>query len=209
MKGLEYATSPWVVGLVAVAMALPLGMQIRRRHEIRRRAALEQLASEQALHETYAQLNTAFGEIQRHRRRLPDAPDPSWLVTEAVALGEMEGLQLTSIAQEQPREFPQYTRVAIALEFEAMYHQLGAFLDRVERSQRFMRVDRLEVIPPPAAAAGGGGSARSAWPSGQAAGGGMKPPTAGIADDHPTAAIHLTLSTVYLPPLVRRDMDAR
>lgn len=179
MKGLEHATSPWVVGLVAVAVALPLGLQIRRRHEMRRRAVLEQLAREEALQETYARLNTAFGEIQRHRPRLPDAPDPSWLVTEAVALGEMEGLQLTSIAQEQPREFSQYTRVAITLEFEATYHQLGLFLDRVERSQRFMRVDRLDV----------------------------KPQAIGISDAHPTALVHLTLSTLYLPPLVVSEVE--
>ena len=37
---------------------------------------------------------------------------------------------------------------AVNVEFTASFHQLGTFLDRLERAEPFIRIERLQVAPP-------------------------------------------------------------
>lgn len=106
-----------------------------------------QSAQEQATQQTQAEVAGLLNALEEQRGPLAPEPDPSWLVRQMVALADKSGLQLTTIAQEPPQELEQYTRLGALLQFSASYHQLGTFLDEIERSPYFIRVDRISLIP--------------------------------------------------------------
>ena len=105
----------------------------------------EQIAQAQATQQTQADVTALLARVERYRARGSPEPDPSWLVREVVALSEQAGVQVTTIAQDIPQEFPQFTRLSVALHVSASYHQLGAFLDRLEHGAHFIRVDQLNL----------------------------------------------------------------
>ena len=136
-----------VVAALAVAVGLPAGYNVAKGHQEQLRLIQKQIAQARTTRQTEGQITATMGQIERYRARLPSEPSPSWLVHEAVALGEQVGLQLTTIDQDPPQDQQAYTRLGITLEFSATYHQVGRFLDLIERSERFIRVERLEVSP--------------------------------------------------------------
>ena len=105
-------------------------------------------AAEQARQQTQAEVSALFQTIEGYRKRLPAEPETSWLVHALVDLAERSGVQLTAITQEFPQQTPQYTRLSVTVQFNANYHQLGAFVDDIERSTSFLRVDELTVNKP-------------------------------------------------------------
>jgi hypothetical protein len=129
-----------------------------------------QIAQEEVNQQAQAEVAALFLQIEEYRQRLPPGPDPSWLVREAVAISEQAGISLAVINQEPPTPIPPHlTRVAVNLQFRASYHRLGEFLDLLERSRRFIRVERVDFAPP----------------TGQ--------------DDTGEGAVRLVLSTVFVP----------
>lgn len=140
---------PLVAGVLAVAVAVPVGYNIHKGQQEKVHLIQAQIAEEQATQAAQAELAAMLQQIEQYRKRLPSQPNPAWLATEVVSLGEQSGLRFTSIAQEPPRAVsPQFTRLAVTLEFSASYHQLGSFLDRVEHSDHVIRVEHLEVTSP-------------------------------------------------------------
>ena len=104
-----------------------------------------QKTNEGANQRTQADAAVLLTTIEKYRKRLPKEPDPSWLIRETVALAQKGGLQITSINQEDPQAFPGFTRLTADVQFTASYHQLGAFLDEIEHSDHFIRVDRVTL----------------------------------------------------------------
>ena len=104
-----------------------------------------QIVEEQANQEMQAEVSALLRQVERYRTRLPEAPDPSVLLRDVVELAQRSGVQLTNVMRETPQELAKFTVLRVNLQLDATYHQLGAFLDALERSDRFMRVERLRV----------------------------------------------------------------
>ena len=107
-----------------------------------------QKTQEQVNQRTQADVAALVTTIEGYRKRLPKERDPSWLIHETVALAQKDGVQITSINQEDPQEFSGFTRLTADLQFTASYHQLGAFLDDIEHSDHFIRVDHVTLSRP-------------------------------------------------------------
>jgi len=137
-----------IAGAIAVAVVVPAGYTIHKGYQEKLRLVEAQTANEHSTQASQAQTAATFRQIEQYRKRLPNEPSPSWLVSEAMSLGERVGLQLSAIAQESPQEIQQFTRLAVTLEFSASYHELGLFLDRLEHAGSFIQVERLQVSPP-------------------------------------------------------------
>ena len=137
-----------IAGVIAVAVVLPAGYTIHKGYQEKLRLVDAQIANEHSTQASQAQTADTLQQIEQYRKRLPNEASPSWLVNEAMSLGERVGLQLSAIAQESPQEIQQFTRLAVTLELGASYHALGMFLDQLEHSGSFIRVERLEVSPP-------------------------------------------------------------
>ena len=102
----------------------------------------------QADHRAQQEVAALLQQIEPYQKRLPPTPDTSWLVHTVVDLGHNAGLDLSTVTQETPQENPQFTHLEVTLQFAATYHQLGMFLDALERSEHFIRVDALDVTVP-------------------------------------------------------------
>ena len=104
-----------------------------------------QIAEERATQQRQAEVAGLLEQLERYRKRLPQEPDPSWLVREAVELTEKVGVQVTTITPDAPKTLGQFTRLGVALQVIATYHQLGNLLDEIERSEHFLQVERMTV----------------------------------------------------------------
>lgn len=109
------------------------------------RAIRGEFAEEQTNQRTRAEIAGLLDRIAQYRSRLPEEPEPSWLVREAVAIAEQSGAQVTSITHDNPQTLGQFTRLAVNLQLNISYHQVGAFVDALERSRRFIRVDGVNI----------------------------------------------------------------
>ena len=139
----------FLVGVIGLALTGVIGYHgLYVRQQERAHLIHAQAEQEQAKQDTQQELASLLIQIEQYRKRLPPEPDPSWLVREAVAFGQKAGLELTTIAKESPQQFQQFTRLAISVQFTATYHQLGTFLDYLESSDRFIRVEHLEMSSP-------------------------------------------------------------
>jgi len=136
----------FLIGIVEVALAAFLGYNMVYRPQQREVQRVRAQQGEERTHQqTQTEIAAYLQQIERYRKRLPPEPDPAWLVRELVELAREPGVQLTSITQEDPQSVGQFTRVAVQLQVSATYHQLGTFLDAIERSDHFLRVDRLDI----------------------------------------------------------------
>ena len=115
------------------------------------RLSRAQAAGEQAIQQMQAEAAALLAQVERYRKRLPEEADPSVLARDVVELAERSGVQLTSIARGEPEPLhgsPNVTLLTVTLTGTSSYHQLGAFLDALERSERFLRVERFEINRP-------------------------------------------------------------
>ena len=128
------------------------------------------LEREQGDYQAQTDVASLVERIESYRRRLAPQADTSWLVNEVVSVANDVGVQVTRIVPESPRDFQGVTRLGVSLQVTASYHQLGAFLDRIERAPVFIRVDRADLS-----------GASDANPSSE-------------------RTIQLVLSTLYIPP---------
>lgn len=158
-----------VIGVAIAGLFGYHGIYVRQQEQVR--LIQGQIEQERANQQARADVAALVQEFERYRQRLPAEPDPSWLVREAVELGEQSGVDLKSFTQDAPQPFQKFTRLSVTLQLRASYHQLGMFLDRVERSDHYLHVDSLDVSP-----------------------------QRGEEDDD-RASIKVVLSTIHLPPV--------
>ena len=137
-----------LIGVIGLALTGLLGYHGYKRQQERARLIQTQIGQEQANQEAQAEVAALAQQIEQYRAQLSPEPDPSWLARNVTALGRKAGLELTTITQESPQPFAQFTRLAVNLNFSANYHQLGTFFDDLEQSDSFIRVEHLDVSSP-------------------------------------------------------------
>jgi len=139
-----------LLGMIGVAITFLVGYHmIYVRQRIQGQLIESQIAQEQADQQMQGEVATLLHRIERYRKRLPPAPDTSWLVREVVAIAQETGVELTSITQEAPQPLQRFTALSISLQFHASYHTLGALVDQIERSDQFLRVEQLGITSLP------------------------------------------------------------
>jgi len=111
----------------------------------RARVIRAQIAQAQADQRAQAEAAALVRDVETYRKRLPPEPDPSWLVRETAALAQQAGIELNSITPEPVQSSSEVTRLVIRIQCEASFHQVGSFLDLVERSERFIRVEQVQM----------------------------------------------------------------
>jgi Tfp pilus assembly protein PilO len=117
-------------------------------HQTQVRVIQNQIAEEQATQTMQADVAALLDQVERYRKRLPQERDPAWLVTQVLPIADRHGLQFTSISRETPLDVGGITRLTISLQGTGSYHQVGAFVDELERSEMYLRVERLQLSPP-------------------------------------------------------------
>ena len=86
------------------------------------------------------------GEVEKLRTALPSEEELPAVIERLSGLASQTGVKLQLITPSPPASGPAlYKEIPIDIEALAGFHQLGTFLDILERSDRFMRVERLRV----------------------------------------------------------------
>lgn len=135
------------IGLV-VAFAVGYN-NIYARQQGQARLKRAQILQEQANQKARLETAELINQLGAYRGQLPPEPDPSWLIQQVLPYAEQAGLTVASITQQSPQPFSgkqkSFIRLAVDLQFNATYHELGTFIDLLERSGRFIQVERLSV----------------------------------------------------------------
>lgn len=140
---------PLVLAVIGLALTGLFGYHgIHARQQERVHLIQTQAAQEQTKRQSQHDVAALLEQVEQYRKRLPPEPEASWLVREVVALGHKAGLELATISPESPQQFQQFTRLGVSVQFEATYHQLGEFLDYIERSDSYIRAERLVLSRP-------------------------------------------------------------
>ncbi len=106
-----------------------------------------QIAEEQQTQQAQLEVAKQIVEFEALRKRLPPQPDPSWFTERVLSLASSSEINLSNISQLEAQTYQGFVHYSLQLAFTAPYHKLGAFLDQVERSDAFIRVERLGVQP--------------------------------------------------------------
>ncbi len=146
MKGFNPTAIVGGIGVVCIGILGYHTLYARQLQQVRTIEA--QVAQEHRDQQVQQEVAKLLEQLERQRKRLPPEPDPSWLVREVVSHGQQAGLQLTSITQQPSEQQASALRLAVNLQVQASYHQLGRFLDSLERSESFIKVDKIELSNP-------------------------------------------------------------
>jgi Tfp pilus assembly protein PilO len=139
---------PVIIGAIIVGVAGFIGynmMYLPKQQQIEQIQGL--IAQEKQTQQAQAEVAALIKDFEDLRRRLPPEPDPSWITRQVLDLAKDAGIQVENISQVAPQTFQGFTHFAIDLKVTAGYHALGAFLDALERSDVFFRVEKITMKP--------------------------------------------------------------
>lgn len=138
-----------LLGLIGVALAGLFGYHgIYASQQEQVRVIQAKITEEQTDQQAQTRAAGSLQQLEQYRKRLAPEPDTSWLVREIVALSKRAGVQLATINHDAPQAINKFTRLSVTLQFAASYHQVGSFLDELERSERFFHIDHLQITHP-------------------------------------------------------------
>ena len=138
-----------LLGLIGVALAGLFGYHgIYAPKQEQVRVIQAQITEEQTNQQAQMTVAGLLLQLEQYRKQLAPEPDTSWLVREVVALSKRAGVQLTTINQDAPESLQKFTRLGVSLQFSASYHQIGLFIDELERSDHFFHIDRFVIGHP-------------------------------------------------------------
>ncbi|MBI2094225.1 MAG: type 4a pilus biogenesis protein PilO [Candidatus Omnitrophica bacterium] len=109
-----------------------------------------QIADEQKRQNASAQVASSLLRLESYRKRLPPEAASSWLIDQVLSASKVAGCSLSAIEPEAPQPYlQQLVRIGVRLQLKATYHQLGVFLDELERSGYWIRTEDLKISQAP------------------------------------------------------------
>lgn len=148
--GVKTALLLVVIGVVVAATAFVGYNMVYAPQQSQVRLIQGKITQEQANQTMQAEVATLLRQVEEHRKRLPPERDASWLLDQVLPIAERNGLRLNTITRQPPSPVGDLTRLSISLDGSASYHQLGAFVDELERAESYLHVERLQMSPPDA-----------------------------------------------------------
>lgn len=98
-----------------------------------------------SLGELRQRVEEAQGQIAYYERRLPDSPEAPELFERLKQIAWQTGLRYTSLDRLPPVTHKLYTEIPMKISLVVDYHGLGEFINRIENSDRFAKVDNVDV----------------------------------------------------------------
>ena len=137
-----------VSGIIVLALSGYFGYHIGY---VRPRETLQQvqkgLKEAQQEQELRSEVAVSLEKLEREQKQFAPKADPDWLLQEVGKLTRDAGVQVTSLSPQPIQKQSEFTQLAVSLQFEATYHQLGQFLSHVEHAEHAIRIDELDVSP--------------------------------------------------------------
>ncbi len=107
-----------------------------------------QLQESQQTYDLRKGLANSLEKLKTLRQRLAPNAETEWLVREVNRLAESVGIKPPlSITPQRPAKLQEFTSLAVTVEFDTTYHQLGQFISSLERAESFLRLDEFQLMP--------------------------------------------------------------
>lgn len=139
--------------LLATLGVVVLGLMIAQRmitapHQRQLKQVEEQIQQEDELLRIQQGIAGLWPKIEILQQRLPESVSSDWLTREVARLAEQVNLRLASIEPDVPRGYHQGSmRVAVTVQLDCGYHEVGTLVSLIESSPLYMHVDELEMRP--------------------------------------------------------------
>jgi Tfp pilus assembly protein PilO len=90
-------------------------------------------------------IEEAEAEIAEVEQRLPNTKQAPELFQELDRLAELAQQDYKTMKASELKEESTYTEIPFEIELKANYHDLGLYINMIERSKRFAKVDALDI----------------------------------------------------------------
>jgi len=143
----------FVIFLVAIAATPRFGLYAKiselfetRDNRIAKQADLvEKRAKVATLEDLRVRVEEAQDQIAYYERRLPNSAEAPELFEQLKRIANVTGVTYTSLDRLPPVEHKSYTEIPMKISLLADYHGLGEFINRIENSPRFAKVDNIRI----------------------------------------------------------------
>lgn len=83
--------------------------------------------------------------LKVYEKRIPQDAGVSWLLGNVSDMASKEKIEISSITPGSPEDYGLYTKLYVMIDMASTYSQLGRFISRVESSERFLRVESINI----------------------------------------------------------------
>lgn len=83
--------------------------------------------------------------IKAYDKRIPESGGVSWLLGEISNMASKERIEVSSIKPGNPEDYGLYTKLFVVVEIASTYNQLGGFVSGIESSEKFLKVESVNV----------------------------------------------------------------
>ena len=83
--------------------------------------------------------------LKIYEERVPNGRSVSWLLNDVSEMATKEYVDISSIKPGAPEDRGQYTKLYVVMDIICTYHQLGRFVSRVESSEKFLRIESVDM----------------------------------------------------------------
>jgi type IV pilus assembly protein PilO len=143
----------FVIFLLAIVLIPPFGLYPKIAEFTKVRLARiekqDELATKRTKVATLDELRKSVEEAQDQiayfERRLPNSPEAPELLNQLRRVANYTGVTYTSLDRLDTVQHKSYTEIPIKITLEADYHGLGEFINRIENSPRFAKIDNINV----------------------------------------------------------------
>jgi Tfp pilus assembly protein PilO len=137
-----------VVGVGLLVVAAFIGFQfIYNPRAAQVQGIQNQIRQESLAREQRKEVAQLLDKIAVDLSLLAPEADPAWLAREALALASDAGIRVNMVNQKDVLQEADQLRLSVAIDGSGTYHQLGKYIDLIERSKQFMWVERMDVRP--------------------------------------------------------------
>lgn len=83
--------------------------------------------------------------LKVYDKRIPEAGGVSWLLGEVSNMASKEHIEISSIKPGSSEDYGVYTKLFVMVDIVSAYDQLGKFIASVESSEKFLKVEGINI----------------------------------------------------------------
>ena len=83
--------------------------------------------------------------LKVYDKRIVEAGGVSWLLGEVSNMASKEHIEVSSIKPGNPEDYGVYTKLFVIVDIASAYNQLGKFVAAVESSEKFLKVESVNI----------------------------------------------------------------
>ncbi|MFH2138292.1 MAG: type 4a pilus biogenesis protein PilO [Candidatus Omnitrophota bacterium] len=134
-----------IIGVVIFAVVLFFGGRGIYNHSITR---LVKYRQERARVQLENKVGNKLGDLQKIREGMKVVKESSQFLAEIAKISGVLNMKLVSISALPMEKRGEFIKLSVQLELDTTYHQLGAFVSKLEGEDLIMIIERLEIKPP-------------------------------------------------------------